>query len=595
MFGAILQAALTLLLAASLATYLWLRAARAPLRSPLIGLLGALILWSGGVIWRFTGQSDADAWIGLQITWLGVAVVPPLWLLLALRHARIPAVEKRPALALVPFVPSAITLLALVTNPRHHLFFTRFSHHATAGRGPLFYAALTYGYALVGIGIAVFVASAWQRWSRRAWQDSLLLVLAAVLPTLASAGFVFGWTPLPYDPTPAAFGCSLTIFTFGVFRYQLLDTLPFARGDVIDHLRDGVVITDRENRALDANPSALAILGRPAAKVRGARLAALLEPLAADDETPAAIAARIEALPPDAAAPPVEFTTRAERRLEVAGKCVRDAQGEVLGRFVLLRDRTEERRVEQLLRQSQRLETVGQLVAGVAHEVNNPLAFVQANLRQIERLAALAAKHPGEPDRDAEEVAELPQIVAECIDGIERIERIVDSMRRFSRAPSDEFVAVDINRVVDASIRLADLHRSSSVAVDARLASVLPPVHGSAARLEQVFVNLLVNAKQALANRPRGRVEVATRLAGDIVQVRIEDDGPGIPEPHRERIFDPFFTTKAPEQGTGLGLSIAFDIVREHGGVLELRRASPGACFVVHLPLHPGSDPLGAA
>jgi signal transduction histidine kinase len=291
----------------------------------------------------------------------------------------------------------------------------------------------------------------------------------------------------------------------------------------------------------------------------------------------------------------VEFTTRAERRLEVAGKCVRDAQGEVLGRFVLLRDRTEERRVEQLLRQSQRLETVGQLVAGVAHEVNNPLAFVQANLRQIERLAALAAKRPGEPDRDAEEVAELPQIVAECIDGIERIERIVDSMRRFSRAPSDEFVAVDINRVVDASIRLADLHRSSSVAVDARLASVLPPVHGSAARLEQVFVNLLVNAKQALANRPRGRVEVATRLAGDIVQVRIEDDGPGIPEPHRERIFDPFFTTKAPEQGTGLGLSIAFDIVREHGGVLELRRASPGACFVVHLPLHPGSDPLGAA
>jgi two-component system C4-dicarboxylate transport sensor histidine kinase DctB len=102
-----------------------------------------------------------------------------------------------------------------------------------------------------------------------------------------------------------------------------------------------------------------------------------------------------------------------------------------------------------------------------------------------------------------------------------------------------------------------------------------------------VFLNLLVNAKHALADRPAGRVEVVARLVGDIVEISVRDDGPGIPEALRHRIFDPFFTTKGPERGTGLGLSIAFDIVREHGGVLELRPTTDGgACFVTHLPQH---------
>jgi two-component system NtrC family sensor kinase len=156
---------------------------------------------------------------------------------------------------------------------------------------------------------------------------------------------------------------------------------------VIDHLRDGVVIADATGCVIDANPGALAILGRARADVRGARLGELLAPLGRDAGSIQLLGERFEQLAPDAAAAPVELSTRQERRIEVTARCLRAANGETLGRFAVLRDRTDERRTEHLLRQSQKLETVGSLVAGVAHEINNPLAFVLANLSQLERLA----------------------------------------------------------------------------------------------------------------------------------------------------------------------------------------------------------------
>jgi PAS domain S-box-containing protein len=442
-------------------------------------------------------------------------------------------------------------------------------------------------------GIALFLVAARRMWSSSEWPRAALLASAALLPTVASLLFICRLWPVAYDPTPAMLGCSLVMLTFGVFRYQLLEALPLTRGDVIDHLRDGVVITDAAGRVIDANPCALAILGRARTEVRGARLGELLAPLVRDTGAIHSLGERFERLAPDAAAPPVELSTRQERRIEITARCLRAPNGETLGRFATLRDRTDERRTEHLLRQSQKLETVGSLVAGVAHEINNPLAFVLANLSQLEDMAELVSKHlPALEGDEAEQVAEMPQLVGECIEGIGRIRRIVDAMQRFSRVPSDEFTSVDVNRVVEDSIRLADLHRNRDVLVQPLLEPELPRVHGSASRLEQVILNLLVNAKHALAEQSAGRIEVVTRLVGEVIEISVRDDGPGVPEALRHRIFDPFFTTKGPERGTGLGLSIAFDIVREHGGVLELRPTHDGgACFVAHLPPHRAADP----
>jgi signal transduction histidine kinase len=596
-FGATLQAALTLLVAAVLATYVQLRARQAPLRVPLQALFVALIIWSGGVIWRFAANDVQSAFAGLVVTWIGVSTVPPLWFLLAARYARVRSLEQRPALAAALFVPSIFALLALATTREHQLFFRDFLPHGVPQRGPLFYAWLAVAYPMVIAGVALFLGNARHMWTTNEWKRCLLLAGAALLPTTASLLFVARLWPMAYDPTPAMLGCSLVILTLGEFRYQLLQTLPLARGDVIDHLREGIVIADATGRMIDANPAALAILGCVIAGVRGARLAELLTPLGGNAAEIEALSQSFERLAPDMGAAPVELSTRTDRRIEITARCLRAPEGEALGRFAVLRDRTDERRTEALLRQSQKLETVGSLVAGVAHEINNPLAFVQANLGQLERIAALVSKRlPDLGGEEAEDLIEMPQLVAECHEGIGRIRRIVDAMQRFSRVPSDEFVPVDVNHVLEEAIRIADLHSNRAVLVQALLEPGLPSVHGSASRLEQVFLNLLVNAKHALADRPAGRIEVATRLIGNVVEVSVRDDGPGVPEALRHRIFDPFFTTKDPERGTGLGLSIAFDIVREHGGVLELRTtAGGGACFVTHLPPHEDLEPEPAA
>ena len=135
------------------------------------------------------------------------------------------------------------------------------------------------------------------------------------------------------------------------------------------------------------------------------------------------------------------------------------------------------------------------------------------------------------------------------------------------------------------ALRLAAFDRNNAVVVEPRLADGLPPIRGSANRLVQVLLNLLLNANQALAGRPDARVVVESARDGRSVVVQVRDNGPGIPEEQRHRVFDPFFTTRAPGEGTGLGLSIAFDIVREHGGELELGAAPEGgACFTIRLP-----------
>lgn len=590
LFGATLQAAVTILVATALATYVWLRAARTPLRRPLLGLILALIMWSGGVIWRFSANTDPVAFVGLLITWAGVVCVPPCWFLLASNYARVRTLDRWPKLALALFAPAALSWISVATNPWHGLFFRSFRLHGVPERGPLFFASLTYSYALVLAGIGLYLVAPRRTAGPSSRRDSLLLVLAALLPTLASALFVSGVLAIPYDPTPGTFLCSLLIFTFGVFRYQLLDALPLARGDTVDFLREGVVIADPSGQVIDSNRAAVALHGRSQGDSRGMRLAELLSPLGVDMQALMAVQQRFESLPPDARPVSIELCGHGDRRIELAARCLSRPDGVVLGRLAVLRDRTDEHRSEALLRQSQKLETVGRLVAGVAHEVNNPLAFVRANLNHMERVSEALAKRIADGPRSEEiqELVELPQIVSECLDGIDRIKRIVDAMRRFSRPHGEAFAPVDLNEVVRVALRIVELHRNERVAVEAQLSADLPDVHGSATRLEQVVVNLLMNAKQALDGRTTGRIAVVTRRAGAFVEVEVGDDGPGVLPEHRDRIFDPFFTTKGPEQGTGLGLSIAHDIVREHGASLELLHGeAEGARFVARFPLPP--------
>jgi two-component system cell cycle sensor histidine kinase/response regulator CckA len=247
----------------------------------------------------------------------------------------------------------------------------------------------------------------------------------------------------------------------------------------------------------------------------------------------------------------------------------------------------EVRMLEDRLRRKQKLESLGTLAAGVAHEVNNPLTWLMGN---VECLQVLLDDHAESlPERMIEELSE---IAIEMRDGTERIRRIVAGLKPFTRTDEDEFGPVDLLDVLDTAVELAGneiRHRARLV----RRIRKVPPVYGNHARLTQVFVNLLINAAQALAHghAADNRIRIATRMVDETrVCVTVADTGVGIPVTVLDRIFEPFFTTRAPER-TGLGLSICHSIIESCGGEIEVV-SQPGEGAYFHVYLQVSSEPL---
>jgi len=256
------------------------------------------------------------------------------------------------------------------------------------------------------------------------------------------------------------------------------------------------------------------------------------------------------------------------------------------GRCAVLNDRTEAKRTEQQLQQAQKLEAVGYLTAGIAHEINNPLAYLNANLGSLEELLpglddpavqrALGAKY--EPL-----AAEAPELVTEMRDGLERISRLVERLGRFARGSSSETVSrsVDLCAVAERAGALAGVGLPSG-AIRTRLESTRP-VQANEDALVQIATNLLVNAIQASGDTPD--IEVEVRPDGTGTALTVHDRGSGIPEDVLPNVFDPFFTTKRPGEGTGLGLSLSFDLARRYDGTLRAtQRPGGGMSFTLWLP-----------
>jgi signal transduction histidine kinase len=255
----------------------------------------------------------------------------------------------------------------------------------------------------------------------------------------------------------------------------------------------------------------------------------------------------------------------------------------VIGTF---RDVTDEKAHEQRMILAERMAAMGTLAAGVAHEINNPLAYVKGNVEHV--LEELR----GSPAIDSDLIAALE----EAAEGAERVRRIVQDLRLFSRPQDEGINPVDVDRVVESALTIV----GSDVQQRARLVKVLrspPPIEATETKLGHVLLALLVNAIQALPADAAAAnvvgVETGVDEAGRVF-VLVRDSGSGIPREVLGRIFDPFFSTKPVGEGTGLGLSIAHSIVSSLGGEINVDSApGTGSTFRVTLPAHPTHLPIG--
>lgn len=256
-------------------------------------------------------------------------------------------------------------------------------------------------------------------------------------------------------------------------------------------------------------------------------------------------------------------------------------------RLVAVRDVTERRATQAQLLLSDRLASMGTLAAGVAHEVNNPLGYLMANLEFVaERFDAVVRD-------DAADKAELATALEEARDGAERVRAIVSDLNKFARAGSDTEGPVDLGGVIERAIVMTSNELRHRARLTCEVAPALPTVWGVSGRLGQVFVNLLMNAAQSL---PVGRVDendvrVRAWAEADEVVVEVSDSGSGIPAEVIGRVFDPFFTTKGVGEGTGLGLSICHSIVTGLGGRIEVDSLD-GSGTVVRVVLRRAAAPL---
>lgn len=284
------------------------------------------------------------------------------------------------------------------------------------------------------------------------------------------------------------------------------------------------------------------------------------------------------------------------------------------GFLLLAAEITERRLLEGQLTTAQKLESIGHLAAGIAHEINTPIQYVGDNLRFLQEgfqacqgvllahqdallrmdPATQAAIRQSEEDADWQYLAkEIPDAIRQAVEGVERVSHIVRAMKEFSHPGTTHKVAADLNHALDSTLTVSHNEWRYVADLVTDFDPDLPPVPCLPAEMNQVFLNLIVNAAHAIGDvvgdgeSGKGTLTVRTRWEGDHVEVRIGDTGTGMTKDVKARIFDPFFTTKEVGRGTGQGLAISHAVVVEkHGGSIAVE-TSPGrgTTFIIHLPI----------
>jgi two-component system, NtrC family, sensor kinase len=398
---------------------------------------------------------------------------------------------------------------------------------------------------------------------------------------------------------------------------------------IFENSPDGIFQSAADGRVLNANPALAAMFGHASVQELMEHLRDAHGQLHADPRQSAELRRRIEA---EGIVRVFESEIKCKdgsKKLISQTACkVTDPDGALRYYQGFVRDITAQKAAEQernlmevQLRQAQKLESVGQLASGIAHEINTPIQYIGDNIRFIESsftdllelLAreqnlneAIQANRPTEKLRGAVEVVrrktdvaylstEIPSAIQQSLDGVNRVSKIVSAMKEFSHPGATEKTPTDLNHAIQTAVTVARNEWKYVADVVTEFDPKLPPVPCLPGEFNQVILNLIVNAAHAIGDvvmntqATRGKIKITTRLDDLWVEIRIADTGTGVPEKIRHRLFEPFFTTKPVGKGTGQGLAIARStIVTKHGGQLTFESTvGQGTTFIIRLPVNP--------
>lgn len=320
---------------------------------------------------------------------------------------------------------------------------------------------------------------------------------------------------------------------------------------------------------------------------------------------------RVEEIPPVDSTYEIEYLVRSfndmTRNISVAKKTLEAKLEE-------LKDANQEiKNTQTTLVQSAKMISLGQIVAGVAHELNNPIAFIYSNMHHlsdyvqkiktlVQNYRALKGKLPDHEREKADQLErdldidfilkDIEDLTLSCVEGANRTKEIVLGLRSFSRMDESDMRFVDLHEGIKSTVKLLASDFKNRITVHEELGD-LPQVECNLSQMNQVFMNLLSNAGHAISGK--GDIWIRTRLNGQFVDIEIEDSGSGMDQTTLEKIFDPFFTTKKVGEGTGLGLSITYGIIQKHRGTISVQsEPSRGTRFLIRLPIkQPASDAGG--
>jgi signal transduction histidine kinase len=566
-----------------------------PLTGGLVCTLCAAVIWMHGpdqtsnrtATW-FVGS--AAWWCACQVMW--TAGIPadeaavwhrlasPAWtfigpLALKLVLSIVPQPPKR-VVALLPalFAIAAVHAAIRIGTPWMHA-------DPTAGPfgwwfEPQFYFKVHLAFTYACVVPAITMALVYVRKAPSPALRNQVRIIAAgiaapgILASAASAGLPMLGVPAP-PVGPASFALLGVAVAWSYQRYGFSALVPSSfSNEILATLDDGVGLVGLDGCLLSGNAALAGLLAVDEKDLPGLEI----EPL---------VGASI--VGGSSGSVECELEQRGGQRIPVAVSSSRlhDKQGHIVGVVLVVHDLREVVGLRRSLVTSGRLAAVGELAAGIAHEINNPMAFVRTNLGQLRGAWEELGEHIPKEGKGRDLHQEMFEALDDSIEGVERTTAIVRDVRSFAHGGRGERELVDVNEILEQVLRIAAPQLRHRAALERSFARV-PQVWGAAGELKQVFLNLVVNATQALEQE--GTIQIASRQADTHVEVTIADDGCGIPLEQQDRIFDPFFTTKPVGEGTGLGLAISHQILRAHGGEILLASApGDGTTFTVRLPI----------